>query len=142
MMQMPARSDWSADARTIGAFAGSSTRPEKFPFPPRSWLYGIEKARRYIRQYRTIILVEGIFDYFAFYNLLQGQDKLVVVSTLGSYLTPRRRAFLKALISSTILPPTTGTNSAETASNGLRPNQAGGSITLAVWQKVRPLTIC
>jgi hypothetical protein len=38
------------------------------PLSARSWLYGIEKARRYIRQYRTIILVEGIFDYFAFYQ--------------------------------------------------------------------------
>jgi DNA primase len=60
-------------------------------------LYGIEKARRYIRQYRTIILVEGIFDYFAFYNLLQGQDKPVVVSTLGSYLTPEAANILKGL---------------------------------------------
>ena len=63
----------------------------------RGWLYGIEKARRYIRQYRTIILVEGIFDYFAFYNLLQDQDKPVVVSTLGSYLTPEAANILKGL---------------------------------------------
>lgn len=35
------------------------------------------KAGCYIRKYRTIILVEGIFDYFAFYNLLQDQDKPV-----------------------------------------------------------------
>ncbi|MFC1534830.1 toprim domain-containing protein, partial [Thermodesulfobacteriota bacterium] len=61
------------------------------------WLYGIEKAGHYIRQYRTIILVEGIFDYFAFYNLLQGQDKPVVVSTLGSYLTPEAANILKGL---------------------------------------------
>jgi DNA primase len=33
--------------------------------------------------------VEGIFDYFAFYNLLHDQDKAVVVSTLGSYVHPR-----------------------------------------------------
>ena len=63
----------------------------------RGWLYGIEKAERYIRQYRTIILVEGIFDYFAFYNLLQDQDKPVVVSTLGSYLTPAAASILKGL---------------------------------------------
>jgi DNA primase len=67
------------------------------PLSARSWLYGIEKARHYIRQYRTIILVEGIFDYFAFYNLLQDQDKAVVVSTLGSYLTPEAAAILKGL---------------------------------------------
>jgi len=67
------------------------------PLSAKSWLYGIEKAARYIRQYRTIILVEGLFDYFAFYNLLRGQDKLVVVSTLGSYLTPNAAAILKNL---------------------------------------------
>ncbi|MCF8025977.1 MAG: toprim domain-containing protein, partial [Desulfobacteraceae bacterium] len=62
-----------------------------------SWLYGIEKAGPFIRQYRTIILVEGIFDYFAFYNLLQDQEKLVVVSILGSYLTPETAAILAGL---------------------------------------------
>lgn len=67
------------------------------PLSAKSWLYGIEKAGRYIRQYRTIILVEGLFDYFAFYNLLQGQDKLVVISTLGSYLTPAAATILKNL---------------------------------------------
>ena len=63
----------------------------------KSWLYGIDKAGRYIRKYRTIILVEGIFDYFAFYNLLQDRDKPVVVSTLGSYLTPAAASILKGL---------------------------------------------
>ena len=67
------------------------------PLSTGSWLYGIEKAVRYIRQYRTIILVEGIFDYFAFYNLLQDQGKSVVVSTLGSYLTPEAADFLEGL---------------------------------------------
>jgi len=67
------------------------------PLSAKSWLYGIEKAAPSIRQYRTIILVEGIFDYFAFYNLLQDQDKAVVVSTLGSYLTPEAATFLKGL---------------------------------------------
>ena len=61
------------------------------------WLYGIDKAGPYIRKYRTIILVEGIFDYFAFYNLLQNQDKLVVVSTLGSYVTPEAAAIIMSL---------------------------------------------
>jgi DNA primase len=67
------------------------------PLSDKGWLYGIEKAVRSIRQYRTIILVEGIFDYFAFYNLLQDQDKTVVVSTLGSYVTPEAAAILKGL---------------------------------------------
>ena len=63
-------------------------RIREVPLSNRAWLYGIEKAERYIRQYHTIILVEGIFDYFAFYNLLRDQGKQVVVSTLGSCLTP------------------------------------------------------
>ena len=40
----------------------------------RGWLYGIDKAARYI-EYYTIIIVEGIFDYFAFYRLLQDTAK-------------------------------------------------------------------
>jgi DNA primase len=67
------------------------------PLSDKAWLYGIEKAARYIRQYRTIIMVEGIFDYFAFYNLLQDQDKPVVVSTLGSYVTPEATTILMGL---------------------------------------------
>ena len=67
------------------------------PLSDRAWLYGIEKAARHIRQYRTIILVEGIFDYFAFYNLLQDLDKPVVVSTLGSYVTSEAAAILMSL---------------------------------------------
>lgn len=57
----------------------------------------MDKARRCIRQYRTIILVEGIFDYFSFYNLLQDQDKIVVVSTSGSYVNPEAAAILNGL---------------------------------------------
>jgi DNA primase len=67
------------------------------PLSNRAWLYGIEKAVRHIRQYRTIFLVEGIFDYFAFYNLLLEQDKPVVVSTLGSYVTPEAATILMSL---------------------------------------------
>ena len=67
------------------------------PLSNKGWLYGIETAGRYIRQYRTIILVEGIFDFFAFYNLLQDQDKPVVVSTLGSYITPESATILNDL---------------------------------------------
>ncbi len=92
------------DARPIG-LVGRRTddrgvrrlkhQAREVPLSARSWLYGIEKAERHIRQNRTIILVEGIFDYFAFYNLLQGQNKLVVVSTMGSYLTPETATILK-----------------------------------------------
>jgi len=69
----------------------------EIPLSAMSWLYGLDKARRYIRQYRTIILVEGIFDYFTFNNLLHDQGKAVVVSTLGSYITPETAAILKGL---------------------------------------------
>jgi DNA primase len=41
--------------------------------------------------------VEGIFDYFTFYTLLKDQYKPVVVSTLGSYLTPEAANILKDL---------------------------------------------
>lgn len=63
----------------------------------KSWLYGIDKAYRFIKHYRTVILVEGIFDYFAFYRLLQDQDKPVVVSTLGSYLSDEAMGIFKTL---------------------------------------------
>ncbi len=76
---------------------GLKHQTREVPLSARGWLYGIEKAERYVRRYRTIILVEGIFDYFAFYNLLQAQDKPVVVSTLGSYVTPGTAAILNGL---------------------------------------------
>jgi DNA primase len=97
---------YGADARPLGLVG---RRPDErgvrwlkhqtreVPLSTRSWLYGFDKARRYIRQYRTIILVEGIFDYFTFYNLLHDQDKAVIVSTLGSYLTPEAAVILKSL---------------------------------------------
>jgi DNA primase len=67
------------------------------PLSATGWLYGLDKAAQYIHKYRTIILVEGLFDYFAFYNLLQDQNIPVVVSTLGSYLTPEAANSLKGL---------------------------------------------
>jgi hypothetical protein len=63
----------------------------------KSWLYGIDKAARFIKHYRTVILVEGIFDYFAFYRLLQDQGRPVVVSTLGSYLSAEAMSIFKSL---------------------------------------------
>ena len=63
----------------------------------KSWLYGIDKAYRFIKHYRTVILVEGIFDYFAFYRLLQDQGRPVVVSTLGSYLSAEAMGIFKGL---------------------------------------------
>jgi len=97
---------YDADARPVGLVgrcAGDrgvrwlKHQTREVSLSARGWLFGIEKAGRYIRQYRTIILVEGIFDYFAFYNLLQEQDKPVVVSTLGSYVTPEAATILKGL---------------------------------------------
>jgi DNA primase len=69
----------------------------EIPLSTKGWLFGIEKAEKYIRQYQTIIIAEGIFDYFTFYNLLQEQGKPVVVSTLGTYLTPEATNILKGL---------------------------------------------
>jgi len=63
----------------------------------KGWLYGIDKAHRYIRQYKTIILVEGIFDYFVFYKLLQDMGRPIIISTLGSNLTDEARGVLKQL---------------------------------------------
>ncbi|MEJ2659609.1 MAG: CHC2 zinc finger domain-containing protein [Desulfobacteraceae bacterium] len=97
---------YDADIRTtdlVGRWPGDKgvrwlkKQTREVPLSEKGWLYGIEKAGRYIRHYRTIILVEGIFDYFAFYSLLQDQDKTVVVSTMGSYVTPEAAAILKDL---------------------------------------------
>ena len=63
----------------------------------KGWLYGIDKAAKYIGHYKTVILVEGIFDYFAFYNLLQDMDRPIVVSTLGTNLTDETRGILQTL---------------------------------------------
>ena len=37
-----------------------------------SWLYGIDKAYRFIKHYKTVILVEGIFDYFRLLSTAAG----------------------------------------------------------------------
>jgi DNA primase len=97
---------YDADARPIGLVGRRpgdrgvrwlKHQTGEVPLSAKSWLYGIDKARPYIRQHRTIILVEGIFDYFAFTNLLHDQGNAVVVSTLGSYLTPEAATILKGL---------------------------------------------
>lgn len=64
---------------------------------PKSWLYGIEKAYKNIIQYRTVILVEGIFDYFALLRLHQDQNRPIVVSTLGARLTNEALNLFKIL---------------------------------------------
>jgi len=52
----------------------------------KGWLYGIDKSARGIKEYQTVIIVEGIFDFFAFYNLSENKDRPIVVSTLGSQI--------------------------------------------------------
>ncbi|MFC1818253.1 toprim domain-containing protein [Thermodesulfobacteriota bacterium] len=64
---------------------------------PKVWLYGIDKAAAATKRYKTVILVEGIFDYFAFYKLFQNKDMACVVSTLGTKLTDEGRSVLEAL---------------------------------------------
>ena len=39
---------------------------------------------RWIKQHQTVIIVEGIFDYFAFYNISENKDHPIVISTLGT----------------------------------------------------------
>jgi DNA primase len=46
----------------------------------KGWLYGIDKSARGIKEYQTAIIVEGIFDFFAFYNVSENKDKPIVVS--------------------------------------------------------------
>jgi DNA primase len=97
---------YDADARVTGLLGrrpgGGGLRRLKrqtreVPLSARGWLYGIEKAAPYIRQYRTVVLVEGIFDFFAFYNLLRDQGKPVVVSTLGSHVEAEAAKILGSL---------------------------------------------
>lgn len=64
---------------------------------PKSWLYGMDKAYKNIIKYRTVVLVEGIFDYFAFLRLHQDQDRPIVVSTLGARLTDEALNLFKIL---------------------------------------------
>jgi DNA primase len=52
----------------------------------KGWLYGIDKAARGIREYQTVIVVEGVFDFFAFYNISENPDRPIVVSSLGARL--------------------------------------------------------
>ena len=63
----------------------------------KGWLYGIDKAARWIKHYQTVIIVEGIFDYFAFYRLLQDEGRPIVVSTLGTNLDDQAEAILRSL---------------------------------------------
>lgn len=72
-------------------------KTENTSISTRGWLYGINKAARHIAHYQTVIIVEGIFDYFAFHNILQDQDRPIVVSTLGSNMTDEVRLMLMEL---------------------------------------------
>lgn len=63
----------------------------------QSWLFGIDKAARHIKHYESVILVEGIFDYFAFYRILQDTGRPFVVSTLGTIFTEEIRNILQGL---------------------------------------------
>jgi hypothetical protein len=91
---------YSIDGRIHGIVArrpdNSGTRwlKQKGAVNAKSWLYGIDKAHQAIRLYKTVIIVEGIFDYFAVYNLLQNTSKPIVISTLGSNLTDEVVSFI------------------------------------------------
>lgn len=64
---------------------------------PKSWLYGIDKAHPYIAKYKTVILVEGIFDYFAVLNSFQDPTRPIIISTLGKNLSNEALALLQGL---------------------------------------------
>jgi DNA primase catalytic core len=70
---------------------------EKNLLDTRSWLYGIHKAKQYIRRYKTVIIVEGVFDYFAFYRLFMDTSRPIVVATLGKHITDEAMALFKRL---------------------------------------------
>jgi DNA primase catalytic core len=70
---------------------------EKGLLDTKSWLYGIHKAKNHIQRYKTVIIVEGIFDYFAFYRLFQDTTKPIVVSTLGTHITDETMAIFRRL---------------------------------------------
>ena len=63
----------------------------------KGWLYGIDKAAKGIAEYQTVIVVEGIFDYFAFYNISENQDSPMVVSSLGARLDSQAIDLLEAM---------------------------------------------
>ncbi len=63
----------------------------------KGWLYGIDKSARGIKEYQTAIIVEGIFDFFAVYNIFDNKDKPIVISTLGTEFNPARCACSKTL---------------------------------------------
>ena len=112
------------------------------PFSPGAGFTGLKRRRHISGSTETILVVEGIFDYFAFYNLLQNQDKLVVVSTLGSRVSPETAGILKDL---DILHFIVACNWDEIGRNGIERiavKSGGWSITSADWQKVRLLMIC
>ena len=71
-------------------------KSEKGLLDTRSWLYGIHKAKPHIQHYKTVIVVEGIFDYFAFYRIFQDTTKPIVVSTLGTHITDETMALFRA----------------------------------------------
>jgi hypothetical protein len=72
-------------------------KSEKGLLDTKSWLYGIHKARGHIQHYKTVIIVEGIFDYFAFYRLFLDTSRPIAVSTLGTHITDETMALFKRL---------------------------------------------
>ena len=63
----------------------------------KGWLYGIDKSATGIKEYQTAIIVEGIFDFFAFYNITENKEKPIVISTLGTRIDDSAIQLLKEL---------------------------------------------
>jgi DNA primase catalytic core len=64
---------------------------------PKNWLYGIDKSCRGMKEYQTAIIVEGIFDFFAFYNISENTEKPIIISTLGTAIQPSTVRLLRDL---------------------------------------------
>jgi DNA primase len=69
----------------------------KVPLPRKAGSTASTRRIAFIKHYRTVILVESIFDYFDFYRLLHDQGRPVVVSTVGSYLSTEAMNIFKSL---------------------------------------------
>lgn len=61
------------------------------------WLYGIHKMRYDIQDRRTVILVETIFDFFSFYDIISRAGMSLVVATIRPEVTPEAIDILSSL---------------------------------------------
>ncbi len=115
--------------RVIG-FAGRSTNseaqpkylnsPETLLYKKKSFLYGLDRARSYIKESQAAVIVEGYMDYL---TLFQAGVRNIV-ATSGTALTPEHAQILSRFTNSIILTfdgDSAGQNAAERAISTLVP---------------------